>query len=75
MSRSILAAVRETYARMGEIFGTDGPDTLAARADGDRVFGLGGNDILSSAFNRTTLDGGAGGDRLTTELVVPSVDE
>ena len=29
---------------------------------------------FSSAFNRTTLDGGAGGDRLTTELVVPSVD-
>lgn len=48
--------------------GTPGPDELFARADGDSVFGLGGNDRLYSGFNSVLLDGGEGNDRLQTFL-------
>ena len=44
---------------------------LAVQADGDIVWGLAGNDRLSSAFNRTALIGGSSNDTLTTNVVVP----
>jgi Ca2+-binding RTX toxin-like protein len=53
------------------IIGTMRNDTLSAQAEGDIVFGLAGDDDLSSAFNRTGLIGGRGHDTLTTEVVVP----
>lgn len=55
----------------GTIIGTKRNDTLSARAEGDIVFGLAGDDDLSSAFDRTALIGGRGHDTLTTEAVVP----
>jgi len=50
------------------LVGTAGSDRLAARFDGDRVYGLAGADVLTSAFNRTELYGGSGRDVLTTDL-------
>ena len=57
---------------MAKISGTNRADALAAGADGDRVFGLRGDDRLSSQFSRTLLSGDAGRDRLLTdfELIV-----
>ena len=52
------------------ILGTKRSDTLQARAEGDIVFGRGGNDNLSSTFNRTALVGGEGGDTLTTAVAI-----
>ena len=52
------------------ILGTSGDDILNAQAEGDVVFGFGGNDGLSSAFNRTALIGGRGIDRMTTNIIV-----
>lgn len=54
--------------RLSPITGTTRADRLTARADGDQIFGFGGNDRLTSAFNATLLSGGAGNDRLTTDL-------
>jgi Ca2+-binding RTX toxin-like protein len=53
------------------IIGTMRNDTLSAQAEGDLVFGLAGDDDLSSAFNRTGLIGGRGHDALTTEVIIP----
>lgn len=53
------------------IFGTRFRDILAAKAEGDVVFGLDGNDSLSSAYNQTALIGGKANDTLKTEVVVP----
>ena len=39
-------------------------------ADGDRLLGLRGNDVLESRFNRTGLFGGAGDDILTTRFTI-----
>lgn len=46
------------------IEGTPGPDELNALADGDILYGLGGDDRLSSRFNMTALHGGTGNDTL-----------
>ncbi|HEU0223372.1 MAG TPA: hypothetical protein VFR34_14330, partial [Paracoccaceae bacterium] len=46
------------------ISGTPGDDSLAATGDGDFVYGLGGNDTLTSMFNDVLLDGGIGDDLL-----------
>ena len=39
-------------------------------ADGDRLLGLGGDDVLQSAFNHTGLFGGSGDDELTTRFAI-----
>jgi serralysin len=57
------------------IIGTNGNDTLNAQAEGDLVLGLGGDDDLSSAFNRTALLGGRDDDTLTTNVTVPLSSE
>lgn len=53
------------------VIGSNRADVLGAKAQGDVVAGLGGNDALSSTFNRTALLGGDGNDKLTTKIVVP----
>lgn len=53
-----------------KISGTNRADTLAATAGGDRLFGLGGPDTLTSSFNHTVLSGGLGEDQLTTIVSV-----
>jgi hypothetical protein len=40
------------------VFGSNGSEVLAAKAEGDVVLGLSGSDQLSSAFSRTALIGG-----------------
>ncbi len=57
------------------IIGTNGDDVLSTQAEGDSIFGLGGMDQLSSAFNRTLLFGGRDADTLTTTVVMPASDE
>ncbi|MCV3738039.1 hypothetical protein OCK02_17690 [Rhizobium sp. TRM96647] len=52
------------------IVGTRYADVLAAAAERDAVFGMDGNDALSTGFNRTGLVGGKGHDRLTTDILV-----
>ncbi|QIO34574.1 calcium-binding protein [Bradyrhizobium sp. 1(2017)] len=52
------------------IIGSRHDDVLSARAEGDIVLGLAGNDHLDSAFNRTALIGGSGDDTLTTNIIV-----
>jgi len=56
------------------ILGTPHDDTLSALADGDIVFGLQGDDHLSSNFNRTALIGGTGSDTLTTDVTISAPD-
>ena len=51
------------------VFGTDGNDVLATALDKQWVYGLAGNDDLTSTGNNTSLDGGKGDDRLSTILL------
>lgn len=50
------------------VIGTAGRDTLAASLNGELVLGLGGDDILFSDKNNTTLSGGSRNDSLATVL-------
>ena len=52
----------------GIILGTENADVLATDSEGQSVYGLGGNDFLTSAHNSTRLDGGDGDDRLGTVI-------
>lgn len=44
------------------ILGTDGHDTLRGTGDGDRIFALDGDDIVSPVGSANTIDGGEGHD-------------
>ena len=50
------------------VFGTSGADALTAKAEGDVLMGLGGDDTLESHFNRTALIGDRGRDVLMTDV-------
>jgi Ca2+-binding RTX toxin-like protein len=53
----------EIAARAAQLVGTEGDDTLQSQLQLDtRLFGLGGNDYLTSANGNDLLDGGAGDD-------------
>ena len=49
------------------LFGSNGADTIRARAGSDTVHGLGGNDDLNGQSNDDTLHGGTGNDVLRGE--------
>jgi serralysin len=63
---------------MATILGTFGDDTLAATAAGDLVQGRAGNDLITTTFNETTLEGGNGIDVLIAtsdvDVVAPDTD-
>ena len=44
--------------------GTDNPETIAASAKGQTVYGYGGNDTLTGTYGTDTLYGGGGDDQL-----------
>jgi choice-of-anchor C domain-containing protein len=48
--------------------GSNGVDVLATTTEGEVVFGLGGDDRISSTFNRTALVAGRGDDTLITSV-------
>lgn len=52
------------------IVGTRYADVLAAAAERDAVFGMDGNDELSTTYNRTGLVGGKGHDWLSTDVLL-----
>lgn len=56
--------------RAARIAGTNRADRLAALDEGDKVFGLSGNEVLTSQFTRSQLSGGRGRDQLTTEVTL-----
>jgi Ca2+-binding RTX toxin-like protein len=53
---------------MADIIGTPAPDTLAAGGIGDRVFGRGGRDRLSTVFSDTRLFGENGNDTVAAGI-------
>ena len=53
---------------MSFIFGTTGADLIAAAAAFDSVFGLAGNDTLSSSFATADLHGGQNDDSLVVDF-------
>jgi serralysin len=53
-------------------FGSNRSDILDATAEGELVLGLGGDDRISSTFNRAALVGGKGDDALITVLDLES---
>lgn len=59
---------------MSYIFGTDSDDDIEARAPGDTLSGLAGNDRLTSRFDRTVLRGDSGRDTLTTDVSYDDYD-
>ncbi|RDD61158.1 calcium-binding protein [Ferruginivarius sediminum] len=52
------------------IYGTKHDDNLAADHADLTIFGLHGDDVLTSTFNRTTLDGGKHSDTLISDVEV-----
>ncbi|ASP93653.1 calcium-binding protein [Sinorhizobium meliloti] len=51
---------------MAKIIGTHADDTLSGTDEGDRIWSLGGNDVVNGGAGDDFVDGGAGNDVLTS---------
>lgn len=50
------------------IIGTADPDDLASSADGQLIYGLGGDDRITVGHDRVQSEGGTGNDTITVSL-------